>query len=120
MLPPSLPRFGRVQATCSHSSSSRLNSDNHSCRLVAQPARMIDVEQAAAKAMELGVIPPGSSSLELHAQAQLRPSAAGPRQADQLRVAPAGSRLDPPDAHLPGVGTGPDRQPGVGALKTPI
>ena len=47
---------------------------------------------------------------------ELRPSPPGPRQADQLRVALAGSRLDPPHAHLPGAGAGPDRQPGLGTI----
>ena len=67
--------------------------------------------KAAAKRAITGRDSAVSPCLQSYSPAQLRPSPAGPWQADQLRVALDGSRLDPPDANLPGAGTGPDRQP---------
>ena len=75
------------------------------------------IKAAAAKARELGVIPPGrriSNHTLRHSYARHLLAA---RQADQLRVSLAGSRLDTPDADLPGAGAGPDREPGVGAVE---
>ena len=91
----------------------------HGDRLVRASRATADrwIKAAAARAVELGVIPAGrrvSNHTLRHSYARHLASA---RTTDQLRVSLAGSRLNPPDAYLPGAGAGSDREPGVGAVR---
>ena len=53
-----------------------------------------------------------------HPATQLRTPPVDEQHTDQLPVALAGTLVDPDDAHLPGVGTGPVTEPGPGPMST--
>ena len=78
------------------------------------------IKTAAAKAEELGSIPPGhhiSNHTLRHSYAR---HPAGERHPDQLPVTLAGAFVDSDDADLSSAGTGPDRQPRSCAVGSPI
>ena len=58
----------------------------------------------------------GSSHIEPHAQALIRPPSADARYPDQLPQPVAGALVDPDDSDLLGIGAEPDREPRVGAM----
>ena len=74
------------------------------------------IKAAAARAEELGAIPPRTSHIEPYAQALVRPSPAGERHPDQLPVTLAGAFVDPNHADLPGTGAGPNGEPRGGTI----
>ena len=61
-----------------------------------------------------------TSHIESHAQAFIRSPSADARYPNQLPQPLARALIDPDYADLPGVGAGPDREPGDGAVIMPV
>ena len=77
------------------------------------------IKEAAARAEELGAIPPGRHISNHTLRHSYAAPSADARHPDQLPQPLAGALVDPDDPDLPGTGAGSDREPGCSAVNIP-